>query len=375
MENITEHICETASDCIFRDDEGIEFFQVCNLAAGDEENLGVCQCSPWYGFIGDECDVRTIQVPVFQTVLIGFSVWSSGIILFLLWYVSRYQCSVSGFKKIMNREIDPVVIISVLSLLGALCLLLNGILNLRALFDPTKFSVVKYDFLLAPSSEDVSVEHGKVAANAVSVAYSFFILASMQMSLSWLNLVKSASQFFPEKYLKNMARFKKFVYISYIIYFILGIISLITSLFNAFVMVMAAMNFVVVILFYRGRRAFKKIANMVSPETNEGVAASIKLVNRTSKLHMILLFAIFLTQIGFTLTSPIYMTLVSPGMNFILVIHYLGVFLGLVLLTSNCRYISILLSTLIKTNSASTSKYKGNSTSAKNDAASPKESL
>ena len=85
LEMVTSQ-CSTTSDCI---KDGI-FMECYDSVPWKKNATDFCECSSWYGFVGEKCDETSVQVVYLRSSLIITIIWTSLLCLLLLKDIIKY---------------------------------------------------------------------------------------------------------------------------------------------------------------------------------------------------------------------------------------------------------------------------------------------
>lgn len=362
--------CDNASSCTIHDKRNQEVLRNCYQNVRWSEVESFCGCSSWYGFVGEFCDISTGPTAYFKSISIVLSVWSFLLCCFFLFELIKYFVFKIRAKKKARTQfnmkrflfsVDTVFYAALFCFFSCTFLLVNGTIHLRGLFDPRRVELETFTFLTS-TSQQVGIINGNLATTALHLVFTFFILGSMQISLSWVDLAttNNAASFFEKGYHRGIKRFKLFVKTMTVFYLIVGVVLLVIDFINALFVLFPIMILILVVLFYKGRRVFEKVfqgAALVSRSATTEFGSSSKtrtfrkmnsakksmeLVKRSSLLHIILLSFLCVGSILFPILFVYYQKLIPVGgFNYVLFIRDSCVIAGLILMTSNAQYIYI----------------------------------
>ena len=146
--------CHKAADCTIVDGNGNEILKLCykNVPWSDEPVF--CDCSSWYGYVGEYCDQSSVQLIYFKLSLSVTIIWS---LVFLPWTLYEWRKFQKAEKKRNTYYADLIVLLTVL--VAFCCVMINAIIQLLALADFTRFKHVTYQIDATREIEAVTVIH------------------------------------------------------------------------------------------------------------------------------------------------------------------------------------------------------------------------
>lgn len=161
---------------------------------------GICDCSNWFGWTGDNCDQPSStlyysRVSVFL-LLILYTVLSLMTLRTLTLYLKHYF-------KLENRKeekLDPVFYLLVFVLLSCVLFVISLALRVPALFDSTHFQFFELKSLLFDTEERVQSKTGAISNRIIIGASIIIFIAGTQIILSWIKVIIMFTQIFPTEY-------------------------------------------------------------------------------------------------------------------------------------------------------------------------------
>lgn len=347
--------CETPRNCTFTNDVGDLIIRQCYIDVNWIDKSGFCDCSSWYGFRGENCDEHTFQSRYFQTVLILRSVCCMILLFFLLWELFRYCYCLHRVSQLKWKKLNYAFSVGVFSSIGLVFLIVHGMIQHRSFIDPTRFQIEGYFFLLLGSFEDVTVINGGIAVSSLFAAYTFFVLATMQVSLSWLEVAHAMWMHFDPKLQKRIERFRKVIKFSAVLFCISQFILFPFQLYNGIGVTVMCMSVILIVLFIVGRRSFMKAIALTSQTAQEDFKQAILVVKSSSFYHVIFLSLLAGFSLAYTLTLPIFQLYIGVGdFNYVLAFRDIATFSSIVLVTMNACYIRKVFRRLVEKESKTT---------------------
>lgn len=157
----------------------------------------VCDCSPWFGWTGPECDQASGQVIYTGISMSFYLIW--GLILTLLngrtiFLLTRYADLKQKEKRMKTGAILATV---VFGLLSSLSVVINSAIRLSGAIDHNQFQIYEYVSLFAEPEFDVAVTGGPAAASFLLLAVLCYLLCSLVIVSSWMSLLASLDKYFP----------------------------------------------------------------------------------------------------------------------------------------------------------------------------------
>lgn len=187
-----ERECNISSDCNPIDNGVVK---VCYEAAIFSDEVFFCDCSPWYGWKGENCDELTGQNIFYFITLLVTAIWA--FLLLIAIFRTLYLHFRYGIKK---SRFDPVILTGSFIFVGALLILVHALGTMPSMLISDRFEIVLYDILGDDEDfEDVSTNAGKGLGYSLLIGASLAGLASVHIFASWQKIIINASRFSGER--------------------------------------------------------------------------------------------------------------------------------------------------------------------------------
>lgn len=302
--------CNSAEDCVFDD-----VVRKCYIEVPWSNRTNFCECSNYYGFLGPNCDEPTANSTFIVAMFWIFTLWLSFSLLcfFRTLYlilklffkkplvktvISRNHSLNSKKKRKSAKQVPKTVIFTSLALFsGYLMLILYSVLPLATLTGAKPFILQNFT-VNGEEVADVTTMYGDISTAARGIAVLMFVIASLQISVSWLEVAESMKMFniFSDpKWNRRVKLFKRLVQFSTILFLVLLIGLVAAGVFYILLLVSSLFIMLMMILFIIGRRRFIAVLSNVSMSIREGGKDSdvyrrpLFLVRRSSLLVMTLI--------------------------------------------------------------------------------------
>lgn len=315
---MVEERCTDSSNCTLIKPDGTEIVRKCFETESVSGNF--CGCNDFYGWKGEFCDQPSIQLRIWRI----FSILRTLVALVLLLW------SLFLFKKVLKiQNIPPdtkkgLFLILIFAFLSLFCSLLYGILSFLPAYDETAFELYTYKFFLDEDLSGVNQKYGVIADIMSSLVIIFSVVTSLQISVSWINLIEKFDSIFQTLKHKNKLLFYKETvkYISFGVTVLCVVSISLGYLIPAFASG-SVIALLLLILFVSGRYNIGKQIKLSSLDTKN----TLKLFNKSTKTHVIILTICMICFIGFI---AVFDVLVIPGN-----ISVSSIFFNLLLLSFN----------------------------------------
>ena len=239
---------------------------------------------------------------------------------------------------------------------SAVLVVTNTIIQMMGLVDPSRFTTTTYqgkegDF------DEVTILHGPTAALCIHLAYSVFLLGSLLISISWVELtIKVGTKLGQHASKRWLTRWKAFVVITVALYVVCHIGLLTSGLFIALAYTHPAMTLIVAIVFLVGRNAFLKLLQHRTGAESKSFQLS-KMISRSTLSNMILLAGSAIAMLGYASMFLQHRKIVPVGaFNVVLFVRDICLVFGLMLSTINYHYCRKVIRNLSAKNSKVTSQ-------------------
>lgn len=326
--------CEDDSDCI---DQLTGVLKECYEEASFSDETFFCECSPWYGFVGEECNELTGQNIFYTIIMIFMGLWCLFIavaIIRTILYHFLYGVRMKG--------VDPVVFTAGYILISVGFVFANSMINISAALGPGNFEIISYDKdLITDGEEFVTAKGGKFSAYALIIGAGCVALASLQIFVSWQAIAVKASSFSSERTqlvaANTLIAIKGFV----VLYTFLLVITTATDQISlaSFIVVMFALSLAVG--YPCAFLVLQKTFENLQVDGNEYVKTMISLIRYCCKVNAISLLLSGLSLTIFFVFYANYQLYLTPGsFNYIVLFRDFGSFSGLLQLTVMSWYIN-----------------------------------
>lgn len=316
-ENLTENVlpeeCTVAANCSV---DGIA--RKCYTEVQWSDQTYFCDCSNYFGFIGEDCSTPTITTKFIKVSLIIICIWAGIFALIMLFDLLKLVMLFRNEKDRKRRGRKgslPIITAGVATLIGYISLMLYGGLQISTLDDPTAFIIEDFK-AQGETIQDVTTKYGSFTTTARIIAVEMLLIATLQISISWLDVSQSMQrlgQGSNRGLEKRIKYFKRFAMISTLGFLVLMAILIPLRFFYIFLLITPVFLIFMSIIFYSGRKIFIKLLQMSSAGDSELFRRPIKLVQKASLFILICLpISVLLMIIDFALVSQ-YDFLFSPG--------------------------------------------------------------
>lgn len=328
--------CEKTSDCLELND-GVERF--CYLEASFSNNTNFCDCSNWYGWIGESCDQVsiTLQYHRVASVIVAFL----SLCVFVL--ITRTLCF-NLFLGFGPKGKDPVFYAGVCVFLSSFLLFLFSIFHIPAVFDPSRFEISEFRIVIGSEVglvEDIIVKRGVFAIYCLVLGSGFQFFAAIFVVLSWQRVIAKAAKFESPESVKKANRIERRSYI-FISVYILLLIALFSGKLLQVGAFLIAVSSVIIALLYLGV-AYKLVEILKTIQVNGegGVEITIGLVKRVCLINNVCLSSIAVIAIVYAFTYIDFERKLDLGQfNHIMFIRDLGTLAGVIELAATAWYVN-----------------------------------
>lgn len=332
VETTTMNPCEDANDC-----SNSTIIRECYEENNFVEEVFFCECSNWFGWVGENCDEPSSSIYYNRIMFVFFTIWN----LFNIVTISKviYIYLKYNYKKTGFKNANPVLYVAILVFLSAFCLCILGFTRVISFYDPDQFIVVNSKSLFF---ESVGVERRLTLVNDFLLLFggTFQALASVQIILSWLDVFDKMNKIFEVKLCVSEKTLKRII-ASTIIF--LTILFIILACFEAvaeitFVYVLASL--VIAIGYLVGYYRFRSRMNgMLNGSLGGKEKRALRVVKTSFKINTIcftgILFCSLIYYFGFTNHLRI---LKIGSFNYFLIFTDIAVALGFITLTYSSYY-------------------------------------
>lgn len=244
---------------------------------------------------------------------------------------------------------DPVFYLLLLILLSSLLMSLQAITRIPVLFDSTLYEVITQRSVFFGDQDDVASTTGKIGNQFLIAGSSVIFLAEIQIILSWLKVLITFSQTFPESYgcipIEKLAQIMKYLLpvLLLIIALVVGIdVSTETALFYVFLVLVLTIGYSYG--YYKFVRVLKRL-----PKGDIGKRRAIGLVKTSYQITLLGNFGVFLFSALYYIFVLDYINQIEPGsFNYVLLLYDLAVLSAAVLVGNLSWYSHIVTVRLLK---------------------------
>lgn len=189
-----EQNCEVSFDCLANSTVAKQCYEENDF----REETFFCDCSSWYGWTGENCDIPTSTVYYSRLVICFFTVWGLFNIITLFKSLYLYLKYVYDVKT--PRNFNSIFYVLLFESVASFLLLLVRLLQLPSFFDSTLF-VVSSDSeenILGPDVQIKSYSGGTGLFLFLGIIFHGF--ASTVIVLSWLRVFNTISRMIEPDY-------------------------------------------------------------------------------------------------------------------------------------------------------------------------------
>lgn len=180
--------CEESSDCVANSTITKQCYEENNFRS----DILFCDCSSWYGWSGENCDVATSTIYFSRFSFFVLASWSLFNILTLsktLYLFFKYSFDV---KKVLSSNYILYVII--FDLLSSCSIFLLKVLEAPATFDSTRFAVSEDPDIISRGA-DIEIRNvSDLTTGLLILGVLLHVFASTVIILSWLQVFNSMSK-------------------------------------------------------------------------------------------------------------------------------------------------------------------------------------
>lgn len=168
--------------------------QECYEENNFRDDVFFCDCSNWFGWVGENCDTPTSTVYYFGFSYFFFLFWT----LFNLLTLGGVLILFIRSKSIRGKDTNPVFFVALLAFLGSFSLLLRLFITFKTIYDPSYFEVVETASLIFSNT---SVQRKLLSPATILFLAGWILigLACLQMVLSWFDVLENINKVFPLK--------------------------------------------------------------------------------------------------------------------------------------------------------------------------------
>lgn len=219
----------------------------------------------------------------------------------------QYSCQASAVRSppSLCKTIKSAYLTALFGLLGFLLMIVNDVIQLRAITDPRRFTLELFNYATG-TVEDVIVVNGNISIVALLLAYCCFALMSMLISLTWIDIAVQVCEFFDQKQLRQLNRLKCFIKVYAFLYSVVTVFLIAKEYYNAVTLNILLATIVLVIFYIIGSRAFLRATAIYSENDKLDVELqrAIKKVKYSTWLHIAFIAVVALSSITFFILSP-----------------------------------------------------------------------
>lgn len=322
--------------------------QECYEENNFEDDMFFCDCSNWFGWVGENCDVPTATVYYFGVSYFFFLLWT----FFNIATLGRVLLLFIQTKNVKGRDTNPVFFVALLAFLGSVCLLSRFFIRSKGIFDSTYFEVLDSSSLIFSST---SVQRRFVSVDTLFFAGGWVIqgLACLQMIVSWLDIFQQIDQVFPLHRTISDRSLK--IIISSIMIFVCFVFLVFTAL-NAVVEIMigyALLSIILAVSFLVGYWRFKNGLNeLVQGNLGTQEKIAINLVRTAFRVNGISFSVIAICTLIYYYGITNYLRILKiGGFNYFFVVLDIALFFGYSTATYASYYSFTVALRIIKTSS------------------------
>ena len=343
MANNKTLACDEIANCIIRAKDQ-EIFKFCYKNVPWSEEPSFCDCSSWYGFVGDLCDERTPQVVYYIFGRLLALVCAACLLFWIACVFIRYiRHPASRKKTLLLAARRPLLV-----LLGvaAACIFLqvSSAITLAALLNPRRFTIIRYESING-IVEDVTADNGLVSVVCLWLSFNVLLLSSLLISTSWLEIAEQYI-FHGKSYKRSLRLAKILINLFMASVAILQIALFASNLLNALLYLPPIVAAIEVGLFCYGRNAFIRTVQIVEAQ-KERMQDAIDLILKSSKANISCLVVIAIASLIYCILFVNYVDYVPVG-NFNVVLFFKDVtdVAGFVMAGYNIHYAKTVLENL-----------------------------
>lgn len=302
------NVCNTSSDCETAIPDGV--VRYCYEEAIFSDEVFFCDCSPWFGWKGEQCNEESFQLYWFRTIFILIAVLS------LTGFVFNFKVVIDQFYLAKVRGEKPHIIALTCScfMFSCACFLVHASIQLAGLFDATRFEIITYNF---PEFEDLTVTHGDFSTFLTLLAPVAHLYGNLLIVMTWFKILRSVAKVFPEAFGRRERILGYGLYItvfSYMFCYIIG--AALKSL--VLIAVLAFETLSLNILYLYSTFAFNEKINKLLEGDTETKQSLTKSIQTSFWITTSSLVVVFVLTFFFTIINPFqYEILRIGGFNYI----------------------------------------------------------
>lgn len=326
-----ETICTKSIEC-----DGSDVVKECFEYVNYNDRTNFCDCSPYFGYFGEECDQLSSTVYFMRSTLILFLIWStllfivSSRTLFLNWFI--------GYDP--KRGMDPVNYTLFSILFSSISLFSYAFLHLLSNLNPEEYVIVEQKSFSSETSDYVTAIGGETESFCL-LAFILFNLVGVQfMMASWLKVIRNIYKFASVEEQKGCSQDDYFKWFFRLFFIVFLIFTSLRQLFGAF-LVVAFVAIVTVCLFaFNGVRFNKLILNLDENNTKT-LTLTINLVKKVTLItNVCAVFIVVFFGIHMATLSGINQNIRPGEFNYSLVFRDLAILFILILMTVYAWYVN-----------------------------------
>lgn len=182
-------ICSDAVNC-----SSSTIFKECYVENNFRDDVFFCDCSNWFGWVGENCNEPTATLYFFGITYVVFLFWT----LFNLVTLGRVLLILVAENKFKAQDINPVCFVALFAFLSSLCILIRLFGRSKAIYDPTFFEVIDTPSIFFSGSNVQRKFHSPFTI-IFSAGWILQGLSCLYMIVSWLDVINSINHIFPLK--------------------------------------------------------------------------------------------------------------------------------------------------------------------------------
>lgn len=303
--------CDNADECTIVLDDGTEIARNCFEEVVTSNKTNFCGCSDFYGWTGQFCDESSVQlviIRIFSTLRMAITLGLILRSLFLLVRLLQLKPAANNrVQKDNKRARDRLLKVIGFLLAALICSFLHTLVSIIGAYNDRNFELYDYRYFIGDDIRGVNQKAG-IFVDLVGVMLIVFVIsASLQISISWIELIEKFDNVFKVlnytekiKFYKNAVKYLTGFLIVFCAVFV-GLGYLIPAFSGG-----ATGAVFLLILFVIGRHSVVKQLS----KSNLNTKKTIKVFNKSTRSHVIILGLICVNMIVFAAADGIF---VDPG--------------------------------------------------------------
>lgn len=284
--------CTDSFDCV----NGSVIKQCYENNAFSEETF-FCDCSNWFGWIGENCDKPGPTIYYIRITTVFFLAWTLFNIVTLsktLFLLARHS-----FRKISIKDLNPIFYVVLFDTLASFGLLIGRLIESPSYFDSTQYEVNEIDF---GSTQVIQVDRKFTFASNFAIGFSslFLLFSSAIIILSWLEVFNK---------MNNIIKLDGFIYEKVIKKTIISMVIIITVVFIIFsslnilgvvILIYSVSAVLLIIAYVVGYCRFRnRMISLLNGSLGSKEKKALCLVRNSCKLKVFCFSALLLFSIAF----------------------------------------------------------------------------